>query len=143
MLMLLPLMAESRVVQTWRSLLHFQKPRAWLAVFLSSILAWCFPLSPEAYLAIDLFCGGLVIARPAGVPQKAIGLIFSMMALIDAGYIVSPQADHGMLYYRVMVILGWTQFGILAAWGSYDAWGYCARRFGFARGAVAHRADPR
>lgn len=119
------------------------KPRAWLAVFLSSGLAWFFPLSPAAYLAIDLFCGGLVLAKPAGVAQKSIGLLFAMMAIVDVGYLVSPQLDGGLLYYGVMVALGWLQFAILAIWGLHDAGKYCARRFGHHRRKVAHRNDIR
>lgn len=119
------------------------KLRAWLAVFASSVLAWLFALKPEYYLAIDVACGALVLAKPAGVAQKAIGLIFANMALIDAGYIVSPQADQGILYYWLMLILGWVQFAILAAWGAYDAGSYLARRFGPRRRPVAARADIR
>lgn len=143
MVVILPLMLERRAVTAWTKLISYQKPRAWFAVFLSSLLAVLFPLSPAAYLAIDLFCGGLVIARPAGSAQKAIGLIFTMMALIDCGYIISPQADHGILYYEVMVILGWAQFAILLLWGSYDAWRYCASRFEPHRRPVAIEADIR
>lgn len=117
------------------------KLRAWLAVFASSILAFLFPLSPEAYLAIDIACGALVLAKPAGIPQKAIGMVFAFMAIIDVGYLISPQLDRGILYYWVMVTLGWAQFAILAAWGSYDAGTYLLGRLGPRRRSVASRAD--
>lgn len=117
------------------------KLRAWFAVMLASVLAYYFPLAPEAYLAIDLGCGALVLAKPAGMAQKAIGLVFANMALIDAGYMVSPQLDHGILYYWIMLVLGWVQFAILATWGAYDAGTYIARRFGLAGRPVAGRAD--
>ncbi len=129
MLVILPLMKRG------------PKLRAWLAVAVASALAWEFPLTPEAYLAIDLGCGALVLAKPAGLPQKAIGLVFANMALIDAGYIVSPQLDHGILYYWIMLVLGWVQFAILAAWGAYDAGSYLYRRFGLDRRVLASRAD--
>ena len=129
MLVILPLMSRA------------PKVRAWLAVMLSSILAFLFPLSPEAYLAIDFGCGALVLAKPAGIPQKIIGMVFAIMALIDAGYLVSPQLDHGILYYWIMLVLGWAQFAILAAWGSHDAGSYLVGRLGPFRGAVASRAD--
>lgn len=129
MLLILPLMHRA------------PKLRAWLAVFVSSVLAWLFALKPEYYLAIDLACGALVLAKPAGVAQKSIGLIFANMALIDAGYIISPQADHGILYYEIMLILGWVQFGILACWGFHDVGSYLARRFGPRGRPVAARAD--
>ncbi len=129
MLLILPLMGRA------------PKLRAWIAVMGSSVLAWLLPLSPEMYLAIDLACGALVLAKPAGIPQKAIGLVFANMALIDAGYIVSPQADHGILYYWIMLVLGWVQFAILATWGAYDAGTYIARRFGLAGRPVVNRAD--
>jgi hypothetical protein len=117
------------------------KLRAWLAVFASAVLAWLFPLSPSAYLLIDLACGALVLAKPAGVAQKSIGTVFAIMAIIDAGYLLSPQADHGILYYWIMLTLGWVQFAVLAAWGSYDAGTYLSRRFGVARRTVASGAD--
>jgi len=130
------------------------KLRAWLAVFTASVLAFYMPAivaaqmgttliqaTPGTYLAIDVLCGGLVLAKPAGIPQKAIGLVFANMALIDAGYLVSPQADHGILYYWIMLVLGWVQFAILAAWGAYDAGTYIAGRFGLAGRPVAYRAD--
>lgn len=131
MLLILPLMHRA------------PKTRAWVAVFASSVLAWLLPIKPEYYLAIDMACGALVLAKPAGVAQKSIGLIFANMALIDAGYLVSPQADHGILYYQIMLVLGWVQFAILATWGAYDTGSYLARRFGFVRRPVAARADIR
>ena len=117
------------------------KLRAWLAVAVASDLAWAFPLSPQAYLAIDLAFGALVLAKPAGVAQKAIGLVFANMALIDVGYLLSPQLDHGILYYWIMLVLGWVQFAILAVWGAYDAGSYLYRRLGLDRRLLANRAD--
>lgn len=131
MLIILPLLARG------------PKLRAWLAVFAASVLAFVLPLKPEAYLAIDLACGALVLARPAGLPQKTIGLLFAIMAVIDMGYMVSPQLDHGMLYYQIMLILGWVQFAVLAAWGSYDAGKLVAHWLGFGGRPVSVQADIR
>lgn len=113
------------------------KPRAWLAVFLSSILAAVFALRPEAYLAIDLLCGFAVLMRPAGLEQKAIGMIFAGMAVIDVGYMLSPQADGGITFYYVLSTLGWLQFAILAWWGSHDTGKAIAGRFGRHRHSLA------
>ena len=126
------------------------KVRAWVAVFAASVLAYYLPalvaewahksvddVTPATYMVIDLAAGALVLARPAGVAQKAIGLVFANMALIDAGYLLSPQLDHGILYYWIMLVLGWVQFAILAAWGSYDAGAYLARWFGPLRRLLA------
>lgn len=103
------------------------KPRTWLAVMGSSVMAMILPLSPIAYLAIDIACGGLVLARPAGVAQRAIGLLFACMAIIDLGFLLSEQLAP-MSYYWTLSVLGWGQFAILACWGTHDTGKAVVRR---------------
>lgn len=141
MLCIIPLMAFGAHI-SFRSLL-LPKPRAWLAVFLSSVMAAFFAFRPEAYLAIDLFFGGLVLARPAGIAQKAIGLIFAGMAVVDIGYVISPRLDGGLLFYWVLSVLGWVQFSILAAWGSYDLGRHVFSRLGLDRHPLVTGASVR
>ena len=119
------------------------KPRTWAAVIGASLMAMVSPYEPASYLAIDLFCGGLVLAKPAGLSQKTIGILFAIMAVIDTGYLLSPRADNGITYYYILSTIGWVQFAVLAAWGAHDAGTTLARRFGNNRHKVAHRTGLR
>lgn len=113
------------------------KPRAWCAIMASSLLSLAVPFSPLGYLVTDLICGALVLARPAQLPQRAIGLLFTVMALLDLGYLLSPQLDGGLLFYRILFGLGWVQLAILAAWGAYDTGKTAGRRIGAYRHQMA------
>lgn len=99
---------------------RWQRLRTWGAVFASSMLAWLLPLQPDAYIVIDLLCGALVLTKPAGLAQRAIGLLFAAMLIVDVGYRISPQLDGGVLYYWALSILGWMQWAVLACWGAHD-----------------------
>lgn len=116
--------------------------RAWLSVMASSLLALLVPhLSPVAYFGIDMLCGAMVLARPAGCAQRAIGMLFACMAVFDIAYWVSPQIDRGELYYWGLMSLGWAQWTILAVWGFYDTGKVIARRAGFSGRQVVGRAS--
>lgn len=120
------------------------KPRAWAAVMASSVLAFMVgALDPRAYLLIDLVCGALVLARPAGCFQRAIGGLFAMMLLFDVGYIISPKLDGGMQYYTGLAALGWLQFALLAVWGAHDTGRLVVRWLWPARPQVAGGARTR
>jgi len=131
MLMLVPLILDK------------VRGRVWAVLVLGSIASHVLAFDPKAYLAIDLVCGYLVLRKPAGLAQKAIGLLFAGMAIIDIGYIFSPQADEGMLLYQVLTAIGWLQFAIMAVWGSHDAGTAFARRVWPHRRSLASRADIR
>lgn len=120
-------------------MLSHQKLRTWGAVIGSSLLASVFPLTPPAYIAIDLLCGLLVLTRPAGTAQRAIGLLFAAMLIVDVGYCISPRADGGLLYYHVLSALGWLQWGVLAMWGARDAGELCSLFLGPRGRAAAYR----
>jgi hypothetical protein len=120
------------------------KPRAWAVVMLSSVLsALVGVLEPRVFLAIDLVCGALILARPAGCAQRAIGMLFAMMALFDVGYIISPRLDGGAQYYTGLSALGWVQFAILAAWGAHDTGRLVVGRLGPSRHSLARGAGTR
>lgn len=112
------------------------KPRTWGAVMGSSVMAMFLPMLPAAYLVIDIACGGLVLVRPAGTAQRAIGLLFSFMAIIDLGYLLSPQLAP-LTYYWTLSVLGWGQFAILACWGAYDTGKAIVLRYGPRRHLLA------
>lgn len=97
-----------------------QMLRAWVAMFGASVAAY-FVRDPVAYIAIDAIAAALVMARPSGLPQRAIGALFVLMLMFDLGFYLSPQANPG-LFYMVLMALGWGQWAILAGWTGHDAW---------------------
>lgn len=107
MLLIIPLM--------WRR----DQWRTWAALMGASSMSFVAGGATWANLAIDIVAGSLVLARPAGVEQRAIGLIFSAMAIMDLGYSLSAQLDGGLRYWWWQSALGWVQWCILAAWGAH------------------------
>jgi hypothetical protein len=84
------------------------------------------------YLAIDAIAAAIVVARPAGLPQKAIGLLFVWMMMFDLGFLLSPHAGWD-LFAALSTGIGWLQWCILAGWEGHDAlrryrdWAYPVR----------------
>jgi len=105
----------------WRA-----KCRTWAALMGASLASIVLPYA-AAFMVIDLLAGAMVLRRPAGCGQRAIGLIFAGMALFDIGFIIAGQHDV-QAFTGFMVSLGWLQFAILFAWGGYDHWGHHLRR---------------
>lgn len=140
MLLLLPLLVAGE-----RGLLR-QKLRAWTAMFGASLLAigaLYLPVSQiAAYIAIDLIAGAIVLRHPAGVAQKAIGLLFVMMVLFHIGFKLAGNPWNMGGYLNAQLVVGWLQLACLFAWGVDDVLGRAYRRYGIARRqAVARRSD--
>jgi len=95
-----------------------QKLRTWVAVFGASAATY-FVHDPLGYFVIDAVATLIVLARPAGLPQKAIGLMFVFMMCFDFGFMFSPRYGEG-LFISASVFLGWVQFLILGAWEGHD-----------------------
>lgn len=77
------------------------------------------------YAVIDFLAGAAIIARPAGIAQKAIGACFAGMILYHAGFAgamwwYGPSVN-AVPYYAFQKDIGWMQFAILAAWGGWDS----------------------
>lgn len=98
-----------------------QKLRTWGAVFGAS-LATYFVQDPVGYLAIDAIAAAIVVARPSGLPQKAIGGLFVFMLMFDLGFVLSPHKGWD-LFVALSTAVGWVQWLILGAWAGHDAWG--------------------
>ena len=94
--------------------------RTWAALFGASIAAfWIY--SPLGYLAIDLIAASLIVARPSGLAQKAIGALFVCMVLFDLVFYLSPQADVE-LFRATLTGISWVQWLILGTWIGHDTW---------------------
>lgn len=96
--------------------------RTWLAMFGTSIGALLVQ-DVVAYIAIDAVCAAIVMARPSGLAQKAIGALFILMVMFDLGFFLSPRADWGM-FANSLSVVGWVQWAILGVWAGHDVWGY-------------------
>lgn len=95
--------------------------RTWIAMFGASVAAY-WVQDVVAYIAIDAICAALIMARPSGVAQKAIGALFVLMVMFDLGFYLSPQTDWGS-FAGALTATGWVQWCILLGWTGHDAWG--------------------
>lgn len=95
--------------------------RTWIALFGASVATF-FVHAPLGYLAIDAIAASIVVARPSGLAQKAIGVLFVCMVLFDLGFYLSPQADSD-LFRTILTGIGWLQWLILGAWAGHDLLG--------------------
>jgi hypothetical protein len=124
MLVIAPFMRGRPMLRTWAALLGASVATYWVQ-------------TPLGYLAIDAVAAAIVVARPSGLAQKAIGALFVCMVLFDLGFYLSPviadflnqfgfrlseQADVE-LFRAVLTWIGWVQAAILAGWLGHDAWG--------------------
>lgn len=97
-----------------------QKLRTWAAMFGASVATY-FIHDPVGYLAVDAIAAAVVVARPSGLAQKAIGGLFIWMMMFDLGFLLSPHAGWD-LFVGLSTALGWFQWMILAGWEGHDAW---------------------
>lgn len=100
-----------------------QKPmlRTWAAMFGASIAALYSP-SLAGYMVIDGIAAAIIMSRPAGLPQRAIGALFALMMVFDLGFYLSPQQGWD-LFVAASTAIGWVQWAILGVWAGHDAWG--------------------
>lgn len=116
MLCLLPLM------------LGRHRARTWAVLFGNALVAMLLPpMSVQAYIVLDAVCGALVMAKPAGCAQRAIGVMFAVMVLFHVGYLISGNPGVSEYYWAFNVAVGWAQWGALLSWGIYDGTGYIVR----------------
>lgn len=108
------------------------KIRTWGAMLASSVTAYFvapdvgyMPLLP--YIMIDFLAAIAVLTRPAGLAQKAIGLIYGVMILYSVRFAISNIAagEQTLIetanYATFMAACGWCQFVILLVWSANDA----------------------
>jgi hypothetical protein len=128
MIALLPLICA----QQGRLPVH--KLRVWGALFGASVLAWF--VTPEVgyapllwYIVIDTAAAWIVLARPAGIAQKLIGLLFAAMVLFHIGVLMRGAENANDIYYAFQFSAGWAQFLVLAGWAGNDVGRSVWRRF--------------
>lgn len=90
---------------------------------------WLMP----AYIAIDLAAAALILIRPAGIAQKAIGFCFAVMVLAHIGVVGASLSGpvHTAIYDDLNTRLGWAQFLILLMWSCTDVGKTALRSLGF------------
>lgn len=133
-LCLIPLFMLQRVGMGW----PWHKMRVAAALLVAAFAGrWVTPdvgVPPVLwYAVIDFMAAFAVLARPAGAAQKAIGVGFGGMLLYHAGFAFGlwwwgPNIN-ATPYYDFMTKVGWLQFAILAAWGSWDSGSAVYNRF--------------
>ena len=140
MLTLLPLIC----VQQGRVPTH--KLRTWLALFAASIAAHV--VTPAVghvpllwYIVIDTAAAWIVLARPAGIAQKLIGLLFAAMVLFHVGVLMRGAEHANGIYYAFQMSAGWAQFLVLAGWSGNDVGRSVWRRLGGGVHSAAGQAD--
>lgn len=104
----------------------FAMVRTWAALMVNSLLAGLFPVV-AAFIVIDGLSAAVVLRRPMGLAQRAIGLLFAGMVLTHVGFLLSPQAS-GLLHWQANMLIGWLQFGCLFLWGAFNAVEFVAGR---------------
>jgi hypothetical protein len=74
------------------------------------------------YIALDLAAAGVVLVRPAGLAQKAIGFCFAVMVLAHVGVVIASISGsiNTTNYDNLNMRLGWAQFIILLTWSCDD-----------------------
>lgn len=139
MLALLVFMLMQRAADGW----PVHKLRTWAAMMWSSGLAWGAILVPDAtlmhvvlmFIAIDIVAGYIVMIRPAGHAQKAIGLCYMVMIFyhigVAAASLYGPVATES--YTAFLSATGWAQLAILTLWSGWDVGRACLHRLGFNR----------
>ena len=112
-----------------------QMMRTWLALMCASLPTFIVT-DAVGYFLVDVTAAAIVMARPAGLPQRMIGGLFTLMALFDLGYVLSSQADWS-LFTSALRYTGWAQWAVLAGWAGHDFLGRFVRWNGPAHGASA------
>jgi hypothetical protein len=129
MIALLPLICMQR------GRLPVHKLRVWGALFGASVAAWI--VTPAVghvpllwYIVIDTAAAWIVLARPAGLAQKLIGLLFAAMVLFHVGVLMRGAANVNDTYFAFQLSAGWAQLLVLAGWSGNDVGRSVWRRLG-------------
>lgn len=119
MLLILPLI----LIGSWRV-----KLRSWGALMGASFIASQIPALPAtgqapvsiiaAYMSIDFGAAMVVLSKPVGCAQRAIGVLFACMFLFHIGFLAS--AGNAASYVMALSLFGWAQWACLVAWGLHD-----------------------
>ena len=127
MVCLLPLLAAGSPIAVFGVKLPWgKKARTWLILFGAGLTGhmlaagnlWGFAL-------IDAVAAALILQRPRGETQRAIGLLFVAMLFVHIGFYVACRMQPGPHdlagYANFNRLLGWLQWACLASWGVRNA----------------------
>lgn len=115
----------------------WHRVRTWLALFGAGYLGHLANRNignvdalMTAYIALDLAAAAIVLVRPAGIAQKAIGLCFAVMVLAHVGVVFATAIGpiSTVVYDDLNARLGWAQFLILLLWSCDDVGKAIVRR---------------
>ena len=83
-----------------------------------------------SYIALDLTAAAIVLVRPAGIAQKAIGFCFAVMVLAHIGVVSASAVGpiNTVIYDDLNTRLGWAQFLVLLLWSCDDVGKAVVRR---------------
>jgi hypothetical protein len=102
----------SRKLRTWAALFG-----AWLAG--AAAVEWTGDFTPELeWILTDAIAAIIVIVRPAGMVQKAIGLLFAGMVAAHVGHALGGHGE--ALYLALNAHIGWVQWVLLLVWSAGD-----------------------
>lgn len=125
-----------------------KRGRTWLVLFCAGFAGTLFAAELIfAFAAIDGVAAAMVLKRPRGEAQRAIGLLFVGMLFVHLGFYLACRMQPGphdfTVYAQINRLLGWLQWACLLSWGV----GYAvARRAGAGlvdRDSVPDRAGAR
>ncbi len=145
MVCLLPLLAVGSPVRLWG--VHIPAGRkgwTWLVLFSAAMAAGLFTgTAVWPFAVIDALAAFLVLKRPRGEAQRAIGTLFIMMLFLHLGFYLACRLQPGphdfLGYVQFNRLLGWLQWACLATWGGVDALDRLVVHWRSARGLLADR----
>jgi hypothetical protein len=139
MIALFPLILSQRLGGDW----PVHKLRTWAALLGSSVAAWICTwrlglldapvwLYILGFIVIDIKAAQIVLRRPAGTAQYAIGMCYVLMLSYHAGVMwAALWGDADMTKYESFInFAGWGQFAILLVWSGRDVGGCVLRWLG-------------
>lgn len=113
--------------------------RTWFILAGAGLAAFILaPFGIFAFAAIDGLSAALVLKRPRGEAQRAIGLLFIAMLFTHLGFYLAIRLQPGppdyTLYTQFNQLLGWLQWACLLSWGI----GYAVERSIGSRGSAGN-----
>lgn len=124
----------------------FHKLRTWAAVLGSSVAAYL--VTPTegyapllAYALIDFSAACIVLVKPAGVAQRAVGLAYVAMILFHCGAGAGGNYSGDGFYRTFLISAGWFQWAVLLVWSGWDVGRALLAAFGWRGGVAVAEAD--
>lgn len=125
-----------------------QRGRTWSVMIGASMIAMLFESAAIwPFMAIDAVAAAIVLKRPRGEYQRAIGLLFVSMMFLHVGFYLACRMQPGphdfVGYAEWNRLLGWMQWACLLSWGIRDAFRRLHGRSGDSGNPVASGAGIR